>query len=277
MAPEPSKAQTADQDDKVTLLEESLPLDAEDQPYYDVVKDMCGGDTPSLLCIRLARAYRSEKLQKRRMAKTVNEAKRILDWRREQKADEILSVTLENTQLFKQCWPSTICGEDSYGHVVSVERAVDIDIAKLQANFTLDEVISHRVQYLERLQVEMQAASTRNGRRIYKHICIFDLSGVGLKHIAPKVINYFQPIFSLGQQYYPESLHRLYLINAPFVFWGAWKVIQTFIDPETRDKIQIFKTTENFLSTAQQHGLPLSSFPSSLGGSYQAEKTKPTA
>jgi hypothetical protein len=44
----------------------------------------------------------------------------------------------------------------------------------------------------------------------------------------------------VGQLYYPETLHCLYIINAPFIFYGAWKVISAIIQPETREKIQVF-------------------------------------
>ena len=38
---------------------------------------------------------------------------------------------------------------------------------------------------------------------------------------------------------FPESLHRLYVINAPSAFRVAWKVIQTFLDPITAEKTKI--------------------------------------
>lgn len=51
---------------------------------------------------------------------------------------------------------------------------------------------------------------------------------------------YTQPIFDVGQLYYPETLHCLYIVNAPFIFYSAWKVISAIIQPETREKIQVF-------------------------------------
>jgi hypothetical protein len=68
--------------------------------------------------------------------------------------------------------------------------------------------------------------------------------------------------------YYPETLHRLYLINAPFVFYGAWKMIASLIDPETREKIQVFKEGDKFLEAAQSHDIPLESIPVYLGGGH---------
>merc|ERR1712154_393541 len=38
---------------------------------------------------------------------------------------------------------------------------------------------------------------------------------------------------------FPESLHRLYVINTPAAFRGAWKVIKTFLDPVSAEKTKI--------------------------------------
>jgi len=89
----------------------------------------------------------------------------------------------------------------------------------------------------------MNAVSKRLGRRIYKHIFVFDLAGIGMKHLSRNLISFLKPIFDLGQVYYPESLFRMYLVNAPLIFWGTWKIISGLIDPETREKIGVLVST----------------------------------
>ncbi|OQR82948.1 hypothetical protein ACHHYP_15282 [Achlya hypogyna] len=248
----------------IVLLEESLPLSDTDQVFYDAIKKEFGPDCNEEFCIRLARAYRGEK--KNRMGKTLGETKKVLEWRKQMQADELINMNLDKAELFSQCWPSMLAGEDYYGHIINYDRLKDIQLESFLANFTLDQVLLHRAKHMERLRAEMTAVSKRVGRRIYRHICIFDLSGIGLKHMAPSVINFLKPIFDLGQVYYPESLFRMYLVNAPFVFWGTWKIISNFIDPETKEKIQIFKNAESFLVDAKKHGIPMSAIPKSLGG-----------
>jgi hypothetical protein len=38
---------------------------------------------------------------------------------------------------------------------------------------------------------------------------------------------------------YPESLYKLYVINAPFIFSGVWGAISVFIHPVTAAKINV--------------------------------------
>uniref|UniRef100_K3WSE6 CRAL-TRIO domain-containing protein n=1 Tax=Globisporangium ultimum (strain ATCC 200006 / CBS 805.95 / DAOM BR144) TaxID=431595 RepID=K3WSE6_GLOUD len=251
----------------MTANEESAPLTAEDQQFYDVIKATHGDTCTEDFAIRMARAFRSQK--KNRMQLTLAEAKRILDWRAAHDAETILTRELDNSKIYFDCWPGQIYGEDKEGHLITVDRIKEINIDAFQKNFShIDQLLPHRVQYMERIQWEKAAVSKRLGARVYKHICIVDLKGLGMKHVSRSIINYLKPIFDIGQMYYPETLHRLYLINAPFVFYGAWKMIASLIDPETREKIQVFKEGDKFLEAAQSHDIPLESIPVYLGGGH---------
>ena len=44
-------------------------------------------------------------------------------------------------------------------------------------------------------------------------------------------------VFELLQQHYPERLSQLWFLNAPWIFWGLWKVVKPFIHEATRQKI----------------------------------------
>ncbi|KAF0684132.1 Aste57867_23862 [Aphanomyces stellatus] len=251
--------------DSESFGDESAPLEAADQVIYDAIKAAYSTCNHSF-CVRLSRAFRSEK--KQRLEKTLAEVKKIMEWRAAHDADTVLTTTLEKTPLFQQSWPSTIYGEDSQGHVITMERLVEINVDSFHANFTVEEILRHRMQHLERVQAELASVSTRTGRLVYKHIYIFDLAGLAWKHVAPSVIGYLKPIFDLGQVYYPESLFRMYLVNAPFIFCGTWKAISPWIDPETRQKIQIFKSAAAFCVEAQKQGLSLDVLPATLGGTH---------
>jgi hypothetical protein len=65
------------------------------------------------------------------------------------------------------------------------------------------------------------------------------------------------------QDYYPEILGAMYLVNANFLFRGVWAVVKGFLDEKTRKKITIlgkdFEPTLLGLVDAQN-------LPSFLGG-----------
>ncbi|KUF79234.1 hypothetical protein AM588_10000114 [Phytophthora nicotianae] len=260
--------------------EEAQPLSAEDQPFFEAVKAEFGDQCTDDLAIRVARAYRGVK--KNRKEFTIVETRKILDARAAHDTDNVLKRDLPMSKMYNEYWPTYIYGEDKEGHLVTVDRLSDINTDGLFKTFTnTEDIIPHRWQYMERIQWEKVAISKRLGRRVYKHICIVDLKGLSMKLLAPSVLSHLKPIFDVGQLYYPETLHCLYVVNAPFIFYSAWKVISAIIQPETREKIQVFvlfdechafvimqKDMKAFLEVAQNHGIPLSSLPSYMGGSH---------
>ena len=48
-------------------------------------------------------------------------------------------------------------------------------------------------------------------------------------------------LVSILQSYYPETLNTALIIDAPFVFWGCWKVIKPWLDPVTAAKVTFIK------------------------------------
>ncbi len=36
-----------------------------------------------------------------------------------------------------------------------------------------------------------------------------------------------QAIFELLQSHYPERLSALWFLNAPFIFWGVWRLVRS--------------------------------------------------
>lgn len=45
----------------------------------------------------------------------------------------------------------------------------------------------------------------------------------------------------LSQDYYPELLFRLYIVNAPVIFRAVWAIIKHYLDEKTRKKVVILK------------------------------------
>lgn len=92
-------------------------------------------------------------------------------------------------------------------------------------------------------------------------LCLFDLSGLRMKNLD---VGALQAVFEVLQQHYPERLGELWFLNAPFIFWGLWRVVSPFIQPSTKDKIKFLsgKDGERML---RQH-IPQDVLPQIYGG-----------
>ena len=69
--------------------------------------------------------------------------------------------------------------------------------------------------------------------------------------------------------FFPETAWKLFIVNAPFIFRSAYKVISPLIHPVTRDKIKILGGKSAYLPAMQKAGIPLSAVPQSLGGTCE--------
>ncbi|KAL0037273.1 hypothetical protein WJX79_009391 [Trebouxia sp. C0005] len=97
-----------------------------------------------------------------------------------------------------------------------------------------------------------------------KTCAIFDLRGLGFDAMDRPVL---QAVFDLLQNHYPERLGKLWMYEAPTMFWTLWHLVSPFIDPETKQKV-VFVNSKSAISEFQK-AIDPSVLPTDYGG--QAE------
>lgn len=78
---------------------------------------------------------------------------------------------------------------------------------------------------------------------------IIDLTKLGDCDMS--VVKFGRAIGKIDQDNYPEHLSRMFIINAPGLFTGVWRILKAFIDDRTKQKIQIFGS--NYRDTLVQY------------------------
>jgi hypothetical protein len=72
------------------------------------------------------------------------------------------------------------------------------------------------------------------------------------------VYNLVSQVSHIAQNYYPEMLGKMFIINAPMLFTAVWSVVKQMLDEVTVNKIQIlgsgYKST--LLQTIEAENLP---------------------
>ena len=94
------------------------------------------------------------------------------------------------------------------------------------------------VEYEKLVDPRLPACSRKAGQLLETCCSIMDLKGVGISKI-PSVYSYVKSASTISQNYYPERLGKLYLINAPWGFSSAFGFVKGFLDPVTVQKIHI--------------------------------------
>lgn len=62
-----------------------------------------------------------------------------------------------------------------------------------------------------------------------------------MKLFGGKLKKFMQISTNITQDYYPELMNKMYIINAGYFFQGVWLVIKPWLDPVTQKKIHIIK------------------------------------
>ena len=70
---------------------------------------------------------------------------------------------------------------------------------------------------------------------------IFDLSDAPLASLD---IPSIQGDIQVLQNYYPECLGQCFIVDAPWIFHGIYKIVRSFLDPVVTAKVELIKSSE---------------------------------
>ncbi|KAJ9091155.1 hypothetical protein QFC20_007713 [Naganishia adeliensis] len=152
---------------------------------------------------------------------------------------------------------------DKDGRPIYIERLGKLDVAKLYALTTQERQLQHLVSEYEKfLRDRLPACSDASGHLVETSCTIMDLHNVGLSSFY-RVKDYVSAASAIGQNYYPETMGKFYIINAPYLFSTVWSLIKPWLDEVTVSKISILG--KNYQSELLKQ-IPAENLPTDFGG-----------
>ncbi|KAL4884665.1 CRAL-TRIO domain-containing protein [Aspergillus karnatakaensis] len=191
-------------------------------------------------------------------------------WRKEFGTDELARTFdyVEKPEVFKY-YPQYYHKTDKDGRPVYIEKLGKIDLNALGKITSDERMLKNLVTEYERFADDRLPACSRKAGKLIETSCtIFDLKGVGLMS-ASSVYGYLSRASAVSQDYYPERLGKLYLINAPWGFSTVFSVVKGFLDPVTVNKINVLGS--GYASELQKQ-IPKENLPKEFGGECNCEQ-----
>ncbi|KAG6376972.1 CRAL-TRIO domain-containing protein [Boletus reticuloceps] len=125
------------------------------------------------------------------------------------------------------------------GRPVNIQSFEGLNLPELYKHVAPETVVESVVVNGDALPREVfPAASRAAGRRIEQSLVIVDLKGFGLSQFW-QVKSLVQISFQISQDYYPEMMGQLAIINAPSSFTFIWSAVKPWLSKETVDKVDI--------------------------------------
>lgn len=180
-------------------------------------------------------------------------------WRKEKNVDEIYRTPIPEVKAAKQFYPHVWFRTDRSGRPIFIERIGKLNFEKFTSMISHEALEKHFIQDAERLIVDIfPACSKAKGQLVMSTLYIMDLKGAGAKMMNSKIMDILKMASKIGQDYYPETLGQMYIVNAPMFFYGLWNIVKHFVDEKTRNKIHIMGSgyKKDLLKLVDEENLP---------------------
>jgi hypothetical protein len=183
---------------------------------------------------------------------------KTLRWRENHNVDDILSTPPARLDVYQKIRVRCFIGADHSSRPILIERLTQFtdNGPGFGKPFDSEEWARLYAWDLERHFPEMRACAKRSGKPITRYTYVADARGTSWKMIS--VVKLVQFLTKSVEEYYPEMVGHILLINAPRIVSIIFnRCFKHFLDPVTASKVEIHSGCERLLELADPSVIPV--------------------
>lgn len=170
----------------------------------------------------------------------------FIQWRNLNDVDEcFIKYELPNIEEMRRMYKQAYHGTDREGRPLYIDCPTTAfpleDLLKITSKDELTKSYIRDYEYL--LHVRFPACSAAEGDLISTSTSVIDLNGLTMSMFGSQAREFVKLPIGISQLNYPEVMHCLIIINAPFVFKAIYAVIKGLLAEKTKKKIKILGTS----------------------------------
>merc|ERR1719204_1119250 len=178
-----------------------------------------------------------------------------------------------NEEIFSSLTEHAYYGFDNDGRPIYIEKSGRVKVHDLMRELGSEKIINRHIRHCEIIMQRIKNQRSK-GHCVNNHIAILDLTDLSVNPLKHKnVFSVFKRVSQIDTDFYPELLHRVFVINAPWMFTMFWYAIRRLLATETQKKWTVLG--KNFSETLLEH-IDASSLPAEYGGTCDIEVAMPT-
>uniref|UniRef100_A0A7S0RLK1 CRAL-TRIO domain-containing protein n=1 Tax=Chlamydomonas leiostraca TaxID=1034604 RepID=A0A7S0RLK1_9CHLO len=199
--------------------------------------------------------------------------KNMVEWRAREKVDELyMDYEFPEFQELIEFYPHFYHKLDKFGRPVYIELLGQTDCTKMLTVASQERIMKYHIWTWERLKrLLFPACSRLAARPVMACTVVIDLAGLSLKNFTLTTKHLLGEVARIDQDYYPEHLGAMFIINTPYVFKVIWAVVNPLLEERTRRKITVLGY--DYQETLKQ-AIPEDNLPTFLGGKSECAGAK---
>ncbi|KAI9561267.1 hypothetical protein GHT06_012223 [Daphnia sinensis] len=192
--------------------------------------------------------------------------RRSIEWRKANRVDEILYRWHPPMALVKY-YPMSIIGNDKFSCPVSIVAFGKADWRGMLQSVSKRDYLRYITYMAETNVATMRKNALLAGKPVTHQTFIIDMDGLSMRQMSYKPFREvgFEAI-KISEANYPESLRRVFIINAPKAFTFVFSMVKPFLHQVTLAKISVFGFDKNEWSSALLKEIDTDQLPVYYGG-----------